>query len=1004
MANIDRVNAYLAQEGYDINARVADYRDPKAYNAPKAAPTSSGFFNNVGASLSKIPGAALNAGVGVAEGFGKGVGAWGHNLVGSVKIMEAGSQLNQQVAQAKKLQEKFKAGKISAKEFSIANQRILEINKQTVDKQNKLRKDQLSGTDLAKATGETALNVGSLLLSGGLGKQAVEKLAAKEGIAGVAGKAGQFGLRTLGSDTSANAGTALLKSQIVAKPSIQTLPQIAKDVSTGNYGGAAVNTALMATGGLEGGPLKAAGAIVNKVGSGVSRLTYSTHGVFDAVKLKGGKSPIELLDMAKKELDPKRYKQIEGRLKVAQDLINQKGLTPEEAAKQLGKYQPAGKKFADMTLLDFAKVLDRNVANKSIAQKAILKAGMKLPEGVVPVAASVEPEIKKVIMDRLGSASNVKAELASLKKDGVLVNKNLRGRIEDMVNSSKSGSELRTKIAREITATKPLEGFEKIKLPNGQFIGAAKGAEVVHKASEVQDLIRGHKALFGSVGNTLRKIGLSTEESSPQAMRNAFGKVVKSFEGSVDEAGLSLPGTDVLAGLNKLARDGGEVTDIRQLKWKEVAKAFNGKLDNAESKEVLKLYKESFKELGYAERGVAGKVMDFNLRNNPLAAPYSRIQGKFRYDKNPFFRRQEDIETKVGTGILTGAIAKPGEDYSKIRAALHNEGFFKGAGFGGQSAEDFGGITARLSLKQEDNLAAGFKALGVEDSAGLKKFMANPDNAGMVQDLKAVVQYPDKGFTSSNFMKALNLAVFPTRYNLKVTSLAVKALSKQSGAAQLQVLKGLNDFNKWQKTPDGIKWNSQNSELLGIIRYFTPVGSVESVLRILGGDIQTIRDLGTVGGLPFGVISGVLQGQGAIKLDSPYLDPKTGEVVPEKIPKDTKARMEQALVDILGTMFTYPGRQIGITSKKQLTQGVVGNVPYLKGGKYESVTRKDLTPEQKRTQAALRAGRSSSAPELPGNTVRRVDLASNKPVSFSPIYKRTSAKKGKTRAIPVGRF
>lgn len=103
-------------------------------------------------------------------------------------------------------------------------------------------------------------------------------------------------------------------------------------------------------------------------------------------------------------------------------------------------------------------------------------------------------------------------------------------------------------------------------------------------------------------------------------------------------------------------------------------------------------------------------------------------------------------------------------------------------------------------------------------------------------------------------------------------------------------------------------------------------------------------------------------------------------------------------------MFTYPGRQVGITSKKQLTQGAVDNIPGLKGGKTTSVTRTDLTPEQKRTQAVLRAGKPKVSLSAPKPKIKSVNLSSSKPVTITPVYKASKPKRAKTRAIPVGRF
>jgi hypothetical protein len=345
--------------------------------------------------------------------------------------------------------------------------------------------------------------------------------------------------------------------------------------------------------------------------------------------------------------------------------------------------------------------------------------------------------------------------------------------------------------------------------------------------------------------------------------------------------------------------------------------------------------------------------------------------------------------------MLTGTRPKFGEDYVDTIKTLKKTGFFS-SGYAGEGAgEAIGRISAKLSPYQERTVAAGFEKFAKSSGQSIEEFVTDPKNTEFVDDIKKVVQYPNRGLTSSNFMKALNLVAFPARYNIKVTQLAVKALSKRPGIEQLGVINGIGKFQDFLESDKGIKWQSDNAELLGLVQYFTPIGSVDYVMRSLRGKNRTPGDFGSLGGLPFGVISQVLQGQGLYKLDSPYLNPKTGEIVPDKIPTNTSARIEQALSDIIGTMFTFPGRKINAPSKSEVVGKLTDTLSLgsLTGTKYDRVERGALTPEQRRIQSVLRAPNQGpknlpkgftpkSIPSLP---IQRVPVTVNKPAAARKV-------------------
>ena len=1125
MANIDRVNKYLQEQGYDPNARFADYRDPKAYAPTKVTAPTSNFVGNVAKSLSGIPGAIQHSVGGMLAGssFAKapqiirsiqdtGFSGFGINYKGKV-----GQTLDRRDALMKQATADFHAGKMSPKAYSAQLQKI--IADTSVDK--KLEKSKGALKD-ASRYGEQFVNNAAIIGT------------VVGGIAGAAGKTGLNAAGTAAVDQAYSGGVKALGKGVLGEVGALSRPfggeaagGLVKGI-TGALGGALdaqamastvndarkgkidpLNTALTATSLAPGGVVKLGSEALSKIGKAASSAIYDTHGLYDVVKLKGGKTVNEVFAAAKaaqKATDTSKQEKI---LKVFQDLaVQEHGKGPNAVAKAIEANQPGGKKFADMTYNEFLKAADSIISDRRKLQAIAKKAGLAV-DGAGVVAGRLTPEAKAIISERLSQADDPLAEFAKLKKEGIpgmsitkdsskvatsskppvkiksdkngtmylaagktkitvpktvqadldniangialspermakssrtlnrlgyefdnkmgivpivqkttqkvsssvpVRNTNLFGQIEEMVKSGATGEQLAKQVNTLKSVQAALVDGKPVVTKDGRFLAFAKGAGTVKKASEVAPIVQGSKAPLGVIGRTLEKAGLSTRQADPAEQKAIFRQVKDNFAKAInDNADIKLTGSEIMNRLNKLSDSKRGVFDLRQLRTGEIAHELG--VPNSQAKAIISAYNDAFKSLSTAERGLAGKITDFNMRNNPLAAPYSRIQSVARYELNPSFRTQENIETGIGSQLLGGKAINPLTDkYNKGVKILEDNGFFKRelAGPAGEGAAGLGAISAKLSPFQKKKFTADLMSLAGGENK-LVGFVTDPKNASLVQDLKSIAQYPDRGFTSSNLMKAMNLAVFPLRYNLKVTSIAAKALGKENGIRQMAILKGLSDFNRWQKTPAGIKWNSDNSEVLGVLRYFTPVGSVESVLNMLDPrNIKNARDLGTIGGLPFGVISGVLQGQGVVNLDSPYLNPKTGEVVPTQVPKDVKARLSQALEDVIGTMFTYPGRQIGLPkSKKDVSKDLAAIVTLgqLKGGKYESVTRTDLTPAQRKQQAVLQAGQKKVNLTPPAQLKNRsVNLSSSKPVTITPIYKASKPKKAKTRAIPVGRF
>jgi len=130
---------------------------------------------------------------------------------------------------------------------------------------------------------------------------------------------------------------------------------------------------------------------------------------------------------------------------------------------------------------------------------------------------------------------------------------------------------------------------------------------------------------------------------------------------------------------------------------------------------------------------------------------------------------------------------------------------------------------------------------------------------------------------------------------------------------------------------------------------------VASVLDILrDGKVDSVGSLGALGGLPFGAISRIFESEGLVHLNTPYVNPKTGTVMPDYVPQTTKAKAAVALEGFLNSMFTYPGRVLGLPGKGQMLRDQVRNWIDTGGDDYlKTIRTEDLTPLQQKWIAVL---------------------------------------------------
>jgi len=837
-----------------------------------------------------------------------------------------------------------------------------------------------------------------------------------------------FGVgKTFGKNLPMNIVGKIARNELLVQPTLQDIANLPGQIGQGKFGEAGLNAALIASGGLQRGPLGTIGSIASKAKTKFEPTFKSGAGVFDLVKIKGGETVMQAFQKAA-AANPKQAGNIENTLKVYQDYLIRQWGDAKTASKAFNEYI-GNKDLSKMNLNTLVKELDNfrnsDVAIKETAMKLAKKglltdaSGRKITVDQAKYVGAVRSpggstDDLVVSLSTTKNPSQVKKAIAKFKKDNpdfVKIPQNRRV-LQGLEESGESGQKVVDLANKRFIKTEQVFFGGKAKVsPEGYTAGLRSGV-AFKSPTEVAALKTGKNGKLAFFGNTLSKLGISPESGSQGKIQYISNKVKLGFDNALEQSGINRTANEILSTLGDLAQNRKGVFDIRQLTSNEVAKAL--RVDKNDAKTILRAYKKSISKLSLDERGLAGKITDFNLNYNPLAAPYSRLQNAAKYEINPFFSIQERVEARVGVAALGGGIRKPGVRYDKQIDELDELGFWKGASFGSEGADvgNIGNITSKLKPGQKQTIAAGIEALAGKQGKTISEFVTDPKNADIMQDFKTIVQYPDKGFTSSNLSKMMNLLIFPSRYNIKVTQFALKQIAKQPGIVQAQILRGIGDYNNFMNSPEGYKFQADNKEVFQLLNYFTPLNNITQIMNILTGRARTPADFGLIGGLPFGIISQGLQGQGLIQTDTPYVDPRTGEIYPDRIPQTLKARTYQLLSDLIGSMYNYPGRQIGVPrgfSKKDVNEIIPRMLLGEKSPEdFATVTRTNISPEDaKRIQAlsALEAGPGGL--RIPTSIPAGAKFVDVKKLKEEDIIKgfnfpkAKKAKKAKIRPVPI---
>lgn len=466
----------------------------------------------------------------------------------------------------------------------------------------------------------------------------------------------------------------------------------------------------------------------------------------------------------------------------------------------------------------------------------------------------------------------------------------------------------------------------------------------------------GNTVLRQRVADAIQKTSLKVD---PDNSRKGAEGIIYTLQQYADNIKPGYFTQKLVAGSDKFS----PVYDIRLLTRDEIVKALDVSSDVA--KEIQQAILQGYTDVPLSIRGLGDAIQDWNLKSIPASRAYARRQSTYRYAYNPFFRTQEVFETESLAQALVGGkrVQLPGvnwvrglfgnsreqiEDAVKL---LEKKGLFT-ASFSGEAAADnvLSKITANITSSQKESIAGMALAMAKKEGIPLEKYLQQ-DVEKVGEALRWIVQYPKKGPLNTALARTINLAFFPTRYNLKVAMIAAEALGKQPIPVQLAVVKGLYNGQEWLESPEGVAWQMKHAEGIQVLKWLTPLGNLEWTYDILTGRKNSVADWGLLGGLPFGVIGQILDNQiEGFNLSSPYVRPSDGAKIPDWIPESSKAKAATALTDLLGSMFSYPGRILGLPGKGEKTRDFVNHVLGLdpKSDEFKRIFRdEDLTDEQK---------------------------------------------------------
>lgn len=808
----------------------------------------------------------------------------------------------------------------------------------------------------------------------------------------------------------------LIKRPLFYQQNIQDAKDVYNNMAKGHYGAALQSTGWIASQMLGGGPLGWFLKEGKNLGIKLRDLSRGRGSFIDTLSSQiGDNNPAQIARYLNKikEKAPNEFQKSEELYRIMQETNLRVSNEHVNDAVQnvLHTYDQAG---VDRTLINPKTFVDDYGKWHEAAQITDSLKGRKI-DGLTPeqvnnlVVVRWDSVMKRGLASAMEDAGNDKQAMVNVLNDyssrtsnGWGNNPNLMKQLTRAVDESASAKEVADRIKSIPTATVmpdnlpksaqkrlaalgygvavPLSGVRNtpiIKLEDTRKIvsGAIKGAtDIFDEATEPSPIM-------SAIAGGLDKAGLSPQGTNQIANDSLRQSLAASLEGTSVGEVMGLAGGDTSKGgaavlsqlqryvenrkaaplFGKISSGKSAITDIRMLRVNEISEALG--VSASDAKEVQKAILDAYTKVPLEIRGLGDRMVDYAFKYNPAQKHYARIQSALRYTYNPFFRIQEQVETaalaKMNANKFLWMQSKETLDQGVEK--LTQAGFFEG-NLMSAAADDvvFGRISANMTKFQKRNLTglaqtiADRKGMSIDDM--IKQYPEELDDA-----LRVVVQYPNKGVLASSMARTINLAFFPMRYNAKLSLMAANKIAELPPSLQLGVIQGFLKTKDWLKSDEGIRWQSENSDAIQVFKWITPIGSIQSFYKLVTGNIESPADLGLLGGLPFGIISQMLDSQGVISLNTPYVD-QSGKQFPSYIPQSTKARAATALNDLLGTMFSFPGRTLGLPGKGETLRKVVDAFVHTNGTDFDKqLNVQALTPLEKNWIRVLKGDTSDEA-------------------------------------------
>lgn len=809
----------------------------------------------------------------------------------------------------------------------------------------------------------------------------------------------------------------LIKRPLFYQQNIQDATTIYTSMANGDYGTALKTAGFAATQMLKGGPIGFFLDQSKNAGMKLRDLSRGRGSFIDKLSAQigdGNAAQITRYLNTIKEKAPKEFKKSEEIYRIMQETnLRVADERVDDAVENvLRTYDQAG---IDRTNIHPKTFVDDYGRWHEAAQITDSLKGRKI-DGLDPdqvnnlVVVRWDSVMKRGLANAISEAGDDRQAMADVLNDfagrttnGWGNNPNLMKQLTRAIDESRSAAEAADRIKSIPTATAMPSNLPKEvqkKLANLGYgvavpLGGARKTPMV-KLEDTRKLVtaavRGNTELFDeateplpamqAIAGGLDKVGLSPQAANKVAndsLRQSLAAGLSdtlagrtlgfATDGDMEKGGAALlsqlqryvENKKPIFGLGKISSGKSAVTDVRMLRPDEIADALG--ISKVDAKEVQSALLDAYTKVPLELRGLGDRVVDYAFKINPAQKYYARIQSALRYTYNPFFRFQEQVETAALAKMNANKFLwmQPKEVLDEGVEKLTAAGFFEG-NLMSAAADDvvFGRISANMTKFQKRNLTglaqtiADRKGLSLDDM--ISQYPEELDDA-----LRVIVQYPNKGILASSLARTINIAFFPMQYNTKVSLMAAKKIAEMPPSVQLGVIQGFMKMKDWMKSDEGIRWQSEHADAIQVFKWATPVGTIQSFYKVATGNVEAPGDLGLLGGLPFGVISQILDSQGVINLNTPYIDAK-GNQFPDYVPQSVKARAAVATNDLLGTMFSFPGRTLGLPGKEATLRKMVEAFIDANGTDFEKRFDMDnLTPLQKNWIRVLKGDTSDEA-------------------------------------------